>query len=231
MEGRLEDPMKNEFITGDSLQTMLNLPNESVHVVLTDPPYPNYQGLFLDDVADGYAGLYLSSRKAKNFVIFFWSPRFPSPTPPPGWWEISQHVWHKPDAKANTRYEHIIVWSRERQRKTSRVFTVPILDYRTLADWQPHPSQKPLRLIRILLDMYTTEGDTVLDPFAGSGTTPLACAQLKRNCIAIEKNKEYADAAKKRLEQRPLHAYNEPTPPNQDTPSEQETKRKPAAKK
>lgn len=131
--------MNDEVIIRDCLQAMISLPDQSVDHVLTDPPYPNYQGLFAEDVADGYAGLYLATKKARNLVIFFWSPRFPTPTPPPGWFVIAQHVWHKPDATANTRYEHIMVWSRERQRKTSKVFTVPILEFSTLRDWQPHP--------------------------------------------------------------------------------------------
>jgi site-specific DNA-methyltransferase (adenine-specific) len=214
--------MKNEFINADSLQTLVGMPDQSIDVVLTDPPYPNYQGLFPDDVADGYAGLYLASKKAKQYVIFFLSPRFPVPTPPPGWWLIAQHVWHKPDATANTRYEHIIVWSRERTRKTSKVFTVPILEYRTLSDWQPHPTQKPLKLLRVLLAIYTNEGETVMDPFARSGSTAVACLQMKRNYLIMEKDPKYTEVIKRRIEQRGLHEYNErPNPDDHPAPEDE----------
>src|SRR5262249_42813809 len=156
-----------------------------VDLVLTDPPYPNGAGLFRDTICDGYAGLYLACKKTKRYVVFFWSPRSPSPLPPPGWYEVARHVWAKPDAKSNTPYEHIIVWSKDYKRERSKYREIPILDYRTYKDLQDHPTQKPVKLLRYLLDMYTNEGDIVLDPFAGTGTTAIACLQTKRQYIAI----------------------------------------------
>lgn len=193
---------ENQFINADCIQTLRELPDQSIDAVITDPPYPNRQGLFGEDLCDGYAGLYLSAKKTKSVVVFFWGIRVPPPFPPPGWFEVAKHVWHKPDCKSIDHYELIIVWSREYKRKVSRVWTIPILEYRTLFDWQPHPTQKPVKLIRYLLDLYTQEGNTVLDPFAGSGTTAVACVQTKRSYLAIEKNTEFADAAKKRLQQQ-----------------------------
>ena len=54
-----------------------------------------------------------------------------------------------------------------------------------------HPTQKPVSLWKYLLQTYSKEGDTILDPFAGSGTTAIACHDLKRNFICIEKEPEY----------------------------------------
>ena len=62
-----------------------------------------------------------------------------------------------------------------------------------------HPSQKPLDLIAKLILMSTDEGDIVLDPFLGSGTTAVAATQLNRNWIGIERSAEYAELAQKRL--------------------------------
>jgi site-specific DNA-methyltransferase (adenine-specific) len=62
-----------------------------------------------------------------------------------------------------------------------------------------HPTQKPSKLISTLIEWITNPGDTVLDPFAGSGTTALACKELNRNYICIEKEKEYIDIIHKRL--------------------------------
>jgi site-specific DNA-methyltransferase (adenine-specific) len=58
-----------------------------------------------------------------------------------------------------------------------------------------HPTQKPLDLLEWLIKTYTNEGDTVLDNAMGSGTTMLACKNLNRNGIGIEKDPQYyADA-------------------------------------
>jgi site-specific DNA-methyltransferase (adenine-specific) len=50
-----------------------------------------------------------------------------------------------------------------------------------------------------LVKTYTNEGETVLDNCVGSGTTALACVNTRRNCIAFEKNTEYYELCKKRI--------------------------------
>ena len=62
-----------------------------------------------------------------------------------------------------------------------------------------HPTQKPVELMVQLIAASTKEGDTVLDPFMGSGTTAIAAIREKRNFIGFELNKEYYDKACKRI--------------------------------
>jgi len=62
-----------------------------------------------------------------------------------------------------------------------------------------HPTQKPVELFEYLIKTYTNEGDIVLDNCAGSGTTGVACKNLNRNYILIEKEQEYIDIINKRL--------------------------------
>jgi len=62
-----------------------------------------------------------------------------------------------------------------------------------------HPTQKPVALFEYLIKTYTNEGDLVLDNCAGSGTTGVACQNLKRNYILIEKEPKYYDIILKRL--------------------------------
>ena len=62
-----------------------------------------------------------------------------------------------------------------------------------------HPTQKPVALFEYLIKTYTNEGDLVLDNCAGSGTTGVACKNLNRNCILIEKYPEYFKIAEKRI--------------------------------
>lgn len=62
-----------------------------------------------------------------------------------------------------------------------------------------HPTQKPVTLMEYLVKTYTNEGDTVLDFTMGSGTTGVACANLNRNFIGIEKEPEYFAIAERRI--------------------------------
>jgi DNA modification methylase len=62
-----------------------------------------------------------------------------------------------------------------------------------------HPNQKPVALLEYLIEKLTKPGDTILDPFMGSGSTGVACVQTGRNFIGIEIDKGYFAIAKKRI--------------------------------
>ena len=62
-----------------------------------------------------------------------------------------------------------------------------------------HPAPFPEKLVETLMLNTTDENDIVLDPYIGSGTTAVACKELKRNYIGFEINKEYCNIAEKRL--------------------------------
>lgn len=62
-----------------------------------------------------------------------------------------------------------------------------------------HPTQKPLKLINRLMLTSSNEGDVVVDPFAGCGSTQLSAIRLKRNYIGIELNEEYYSISLKRI--------------------------------
>lgn len=62
-----------------------------------------------------------------------------------------------------------------------------------------HPTQKPVELLEYLIKSFTNENDLVLDNCMGSGSTGVACKNLKRNFIGIEKNEEYFKIAKDRI--------------------------------
>jgi len=64
-----------------------------------------------------------------------------------------------------------------------------------------HPTCKPVKLMSYLITLGSREGDTVLDPFLGSGTTALACKLLNRHCIGIEIEEKYCEIATKRCRQ------------------------------
>ena len=61
------------------------------------------------------------------------------------------------------------------------------------------PTQLPEELVRRIIGVSSNPGDTVLDPFAGSGTTPAVAAAMGRKAIGVELNPEYAAIAERRL--------------------------------
>jgi site-specific DNA-methyltransferase (adenine-specific) len=68
-------------------------------------------------------------------------------------------------------------------------------------DERIHPTQKPLGLFKLILQDYSKENDLILDPFSGSGTTAVACEDLNRRWICIEKEEKYCELSAKRIEQ------------------------------
>ena len=84
------------------------------------------------------------------------------------------------------------------KRYPKRLLEFNVVERNTL-----HPTQKPLELLEYLVKTYTNENDTILDNTMGSGTTMVACKNLNRNGIGIEKEEKYFNIAVSRT--------NEPT--------------------
>ena len=88
--------------------------------------------------------------------------------------------------------------------KGDRYYPTSILEY-SLAGYRKgrlHPTQKPVALFEYLIRTYTNEGDLVLDNCIGSGTTAIACINLKRNYIGIELEPKYVEIANNRINER-----------------------------
>lgn len=64
-----------------------------------------------------------------------------------------------------------------------------------------HPAEKPVELMARMITNSSVEGDTVLDPFAGSATTAVACVNLNRNFIGYELDENFYDIARKRIDE------------------------------
>ena len=83
-------------------------------------------------------------------------------------------------------------------KQTRNVWVIPLTP--PTEKWAgKHPTQKPVELLKRIIISCTDKGDTILDPFAGSGTTNLVALQHGRNSIGIEKEKKYVDLITKRL--------------------------------
>ncbi|BAQ67106.1 adenine-specific methyltransferase (plasmid) [Geminocystis sp. NIES-3709] len=86
-------------------------------------------------------------------------------------------------------------------REQTDVIYAPNKQSMVLTERTDHPTQKPLSLLKTLLYMCTNEKDLVLDPFCGSGSTAIACHEMNRSCITIEKDNNYYLIARKRISQ------------------------------
>ena len=90
-----------------------------------------------------------------------------------------------------------LIYRRGKQMRS--VWSIPTTPKREKA-FGSHPTQKPLELMERLIALCTLEGDIVLDPFCGSGTTGVACVLLGRNFIGIDLDQSFLELAAKRIE-------------------------------
>ena len=83
----------------------------------------------------------------------------------------------------------------------TKKFPTTILEFSNASNKdRTHPTQKPIALLEYLIKTYTNENDTVLDFTMGSGSTGVACKNINRNFIGIEKDTKYFEIAKNRIE-------------------------------
>ena len=93
-----------------------------------------------------------------------------------------------------------IITTEQIEETMDRVFLVSKPNKTEKGDYNTHLSVKPVQLISHLIKLFTTENAIVLDPFMGSGTTAVACIQVKRKYVGFDINKEYIKIAERRIE-------------------------------
>ena len=214
---KFED-MINQVICGDCLEVMKHIPDKSVDLVLTDPPYGInviggsksfgsiggsnlvkanvYKPIVNNDIKVDFTELF----RVSNNQVIFGGNYFNLPISK-GW-----IVWDK--KKKNDWDDNFsdgeLAWtSFERPLKIFRWLYMGCMQ-EGVREKRVHPTQKPLELIKWIIKNYSKEGDTILDPFLGSGTTAVACKELGRKFIGIEINQKYCEIAERRLAQEYL---------------------------
>lgn len=192
---------------GDCLELMREIPDGSIDAVITDPPYgialANHGSFIGDFTVIGDTDLTLAdslvdwTNQRNITTAMFCSPDKPYS----GKWN-SRLVWHKPGRGIGGDWERC--WMRDwemiliRATKPIRKKESSVLRYAP-ATCEYHKCEKPVSLLVYLIEQLTNEGDTILDPFMGSGTTGVACVKLNRNFIGMEINEDYFRIAQRRI--------------------------------
>lgn len=202
----------NKVYLGDCLEYMRNLPDKSIDLVLTDPPYgigeakgknisrgklaksKDYGVLDWDNSIPPRECFEQMTRISKNQVIFGGNYFVENLSNSPCWL-----VWDKNNSGDFADCE--LAWTSFKTAVRKFVYTWNGMLQQDMKNKEKryHPTQKPIALFKWILLNYSEEGQTILDPFAGSGTTAIAATILKRNFLCFEREKEYFDIINHRL--------------------------------
>jgi len=147
--------------------------------------------VFFDKQKLGYFDLLLSKKYGiKPRTVFAWLKSNPCPSfRKVNWLSASEFIWV--GSKGECKLKNFL--------KQTEMFNYMITPNKSSYGKTKHPTEKPLILIEKFVEVNTNEGDIVLDPFLGSGTTAIACLKLNRRFIGIEKEEEYVKIAKARI--------------------------------
>lgn len=113
-------------------------------------------------------------------------------------------VWDKRTALPNKYYQNVTEFGLFMFKGNARTINDPSSKNLVTIfqrDESPHPTEKPVELMRLWIGNSSQRGDVVLDPFMGSGTTGVAAVELGRSFIGIEQDERWFDVACRRLEQ------------------------------
>jgi len=135
-------------------------------------------------------------------------------------WIINDIIWFKPNAPPLIQKNRFVpstelIWfaSKSKQYYFNYDLAVKLSNGKQMRNlWEipaerhktQHPTEKPEKLLERIILVGSKEGDTILDPFMGSGTTGVVSKRFNRNFIGIEIDEKYYDIAKKRIENTPI---------------------------
>jgi len=209
-------PMLNTLLHGDCLTLLPALPAESVNFILTDPPYiTNYRArdgrrVPNDDndawLRPAFAAMHRVLENNSFCVSFYGWPqadRFIEAYKAAGFRLVGHFAFPKRYTSASrfVRYQHECAHLLAKGYPPHPRTTIgDVIDW-TYSGNKLHPTQKPLGVLLPLIETFSRPGATVLDPFAGSGTTLLAAKMLGRAYIGIEMDARYHAIATRRLSQ------------------------------
>lgn len=218
----------NKIYLWDCLEIMKEIPDGSVDVIITDPPYrvisgwkPNklkwapswilskndwkifehndidvnkYARDFFRVLKDSsHCYVMCNMLNLNKFIVEFESA---------GFYIHNLLVWEKNNATPNKWYmkncEYILFMKKGKSKFINDCGSKQVHKFTNTKN-KLHPTQKPVELMELYITNSSNEWDTILDPFAGSWTTWIACQNTNRNYIMIEKDENYFKIANERL--------------------------------
>ena len=213
-------------VCGDALDVLRALPDGCVDAVVTDPPYgeKTHAGarttrpgvglttvpiVTFDSVGDEFF-LDLCEqavRVSRRWVLMTcdWRHAAVAENSDRGVPVVRVGVWVKPDAapqftgdRPGTGWEAVLLLHRGGRKRWNggghhAVWTCGV------ERGNVHPTQKPLRLVREWVRLFSDPGDLILDPFAGSGTTGVAAVAEGRRAVLVEREPKYAEICRRRV--------------------------------
>jgi ParB-like chromosome segregation protein Spo0J len=194
---KLEGKQGNSFVTlehGDFYELTKNIPDNSIDCVITDPPYP-YEFIEcwnkLSEVANrvlkpsGFCIVYTGHihlpevmERMRRHLKYYWLCTV-------------SHTGHKsnvPGRNMIANFKPILIYQKEPFLKTPSYINDVFTGKGREKDG--HEWQQAIGESIEIIEKFTKPGDTILEPFSGSGTVPAACIQTKRYCKAYEIDKE-----------------------------------------
>lgn len=219
---------------GDCLEIMKNIPDKSIDLIVTDPPYK-----LTSRGGSGTMGGYWKEEKAKKGVIFDnnsisckeYLPEFYrilkdktilylmcnntnlqemiNVATQSGFKFVKSLIWEKGNKICGRYYmncfEYILLFRKGGDKPikncgTPDILKVPIKKQKDINGKNLHNTEKPVELMKILIENSSDENDIILDPFMGIGSTGIASKELKRNFIGIELDEKYFKIAKEGID-------------------------------
>lgn len=234
-EGEKNMPELNKIYNEDCLEFMKRLPDESIDLILTDPPYNTGMTAkssstrlknFFDDsyteeeylelIRGGVSQMFRILKNNRAIYLFI------------NWKELG--TWIKEMKRVGFSVKNCIFWDKviHGLNYMNYAYTHEFIIFATKGNFLPkhkennspywkdiwsiqrsqdsnqdnthHETVKNMDVISIPIIHASEKNDLIFDPFLGSGTTAIACKQLKRNFIGCEISKEYCDIAQRRLD-------------------------------
>jgi len=190
---------------GDCLDILPTLADKSVDLVLTDPPYGIcYDYASYDDTLENTKQLInsmlIEAKRIATTTAMFIGVGTMYEFGKPDW----TMVWFSPSRPNLCPYGFstwtpIHIYGKDK-RKNNGALPDGFETSRLTIHQNEHTCVKPIEPVAWLVKRFTDKNQLVCDPFAGSGTTAIACIQTKRRYILIEKEEKYCEIAAKRIE-------------------------------
>lgn len=207
----------SSIVQGDCIDVMHRLRDESIDFILTDPPYlVNYRDRsgrsILNDanqswLKPAFAEAFRVLRDGQFMISFYsWThaDKFVSTWREVGFRVVGHLVFRKQYCSQSRflgyQHEQAYLLAKGRPKLPAKPIS-DVIDMRYSGN-QLHPTQKPVSALLPLIKSFTREGDLVLDPFCGSGSTGVAALLARRRFLGIELDPEYHRVAQSRLARR-----------------------------